>query len=82
MDDELNEVSHWRSRLAGSLTLCGKMIMQLKMTSYLQYTVDSTLMKYDAGSWIQMQGHGGGGRFEDKLKEVCYRWSKQAVWLT
>ena len=39
-------------------------------------------MKDGAGCWIQMQGHGGGGRFEDKLKEVWHRWSRQAVWLT
>ena len=38
-----------------------------------QCIVDSTLMKNDAGCWIQMQGHGGRGRFEDKLKKVWHR---------
>ena len=47
-----------------------------------QYSVDSTLMMDDVGSWIQMHGHGGGGRFEDKMKEVCHRRSRHAVWLT
>ena len=45
-------------------------------------TVDSMLMKDDTGSWIQMQNHGGGGRIEDKLKEVSHRRSRQAVSLT
>ena len=38
-------------------------------------------MRDDAGCWIQMQGLGGGGRFEDKLKKVWHRWSWQSVWL-
>ena len=46
-----------------------------------QCIVDSTLMKNDAGCWIQMQGHGGRGRCEDKLKKVWHRWSWQSVWL-
>ena len=44
-------------------------------------TINSTLMNDDAGSGIQMQGHGE-GRIEDKLKEVSHRRSRQALTLT
>ena len=37
-------------------------------------------MKDDAGCWIQIQDHGGGGWFEDKLKKAWHRWSWQSVW--
>ena len=41
-------------------------------------TVESTLMKDKAGSWIEIKGYGGGGR----RGEVSHWWSRQAVSLT
>ena len=39
------------------------------------------MRKASGGLGRRCQGHGGGGRFEDKLKKIWHRWCWQLVWL-
>ena len=37
------------------------------------------MRKASGGLGRRCQGHGGGGRFEDKLKKIWHRWSWHSV---